>query len=321
MDRQAFRTYLISRNTPPDGVEASLALAERFETFLADQQPDAASAWAFSRLLIEADENTEENYIALIRYCYLIRNNDMYIALLELVDGGEVGGNFFRKVAEEFGEALQDEVFAGTGIAPYGTPTPDKPRFLHPALERLQSRIGAQACRDFLSASLRDLPDEYYLEDREMYRQSRNIDDYLVKRKQAFIERLIACQQSGRLFFAQEVTDEVIAFVQDHPEMGGGRREGNLVYETKIPYQAKQYLAENDPVLKRYYYCHCPWAREAIKNTAVHLVADFCYCSGGFHKKAFEIIFDQPLKVDVLASVLRGDDCCRFAIHLPEGVA
>ncbi len=49
---------------------------------------------------------------------------------------------------------------------------------------------------------------------------------------------------------------------------------------------AKQYLAETDPVLKRYYACHCPWARDAVKDGNVALEEVFCYCSGGFHKKA-----------------------------------
>jgi len=61
----------------------------------------------------------------------------------------------------------------------------------------------------------------------------------------------------------------VLDFVRSDPEMGGGRREGNVIYETKIPYMTKLYLAETDPKLKRYYACHCPWAREAIKNENV----------------------------------------------------
>jgi hypothetical protein len=80
----------------------------------------------------------------------------------------------------------------------------------------------------------------------------------------------------------------------------------------------QQYLAETDPALRRYYACHCPWVRDAIKNDDVKLAEIFCQCSGGFHKKPFEIIFERPLKVEVLESVLKGDSRCRFAIHIPE---
>jgi hypothetical protein len=49
--------------------------------------------------------------------------------------------------------------------------------------------------------------------------------------------------------------------------------------------------------------------------------AQFCRCSAGFHKKPWEVIFDQKLEAEVLESVLQGDMRCRFAIHLPVSVA
>jgi hypothetical protein len=183
----------------------------------------------------------------------------------------------------------------------------------------LQAKVGAQACRDFLSASLRDLPDRYFRGEKQKYQKAQDIAEYLKKRHQSFVERLKECQRQGQLFFVQEITDEVVVFVQEDLEIGGGRREGNIVYETKIPYMTKQYLAESNPTMKRYYACHCPWVREAIRRGDVRLFEDFCSCSGGFHKKPFEVIFGQTLKVDVLESVLKGDERCRFAIHLPEG--
>ena len=173
-------------------------------------------------------------------------------------------------------------------------------------------------CADFLSASLRDLPTRFFLDGRRKYRQAGDIDTYLRQRKEGFVARLDACLRENRPFFAQEITQEVIDFVRDHPEMGGGRRVGNIVYETKIPYMTQKYLEAKDPRTKRYQACHCPWAREAILGGDVHVADTFCNCSGGFHKKPFEVIFRQPLKVALIASVLRGNDHCRFAIFLPE---
>ena len=256
--------------------------------------------------------------MALIRYCRFIKNNTLFVALLELVDGGEVGDNLYRRVGESFGAGIRDEIFAGIGVAPYGTPSPDKPAYLHPVIERLEARLGKDACNEFLSASLRHLPDEYFLPEREKFRQASDIDAYLRHRKAAFVARLEECQREGNLFYAQEVTGEVLDFVRSDPEMGGGRREGNIIYETKIPYMTKQYLLETDPTLKRYFACHCPWARDAIKNGNVKLAGIWCQCSGGFHKKPFEVVFEQLLKVEVLESVLTGDTRCRFAISLPE---
>jgi hypothetical protein len=97
-------------------------------------------------------------------------------------------------------------------------------------------------------------------------------------------------------------------------------RDGRRLYITKIPYNAKEYLVEKDPTLKRYYACHCPWARESIKRGNLSMNPIFCNCSGGFSKKPWEVIFDQPLQVEVLESALKGDLRCRFVVHLPENL-
>jgi hypothetical protein len=320
MDQQGFRQYLEARKRSEAQIAASIRLAERFEAYVnaPSRTASAETAWEFSQQLIAEGNNTEENYFTLLRYCRFIRNDEMFVALLELVDGGEVAENLYQRVGERYGEAFRDEVFAGIGVAPYGTPTPDKPAYLQPVIQRMEARLGSAACREFLAPSLRDLPDEYYASEPEKYRQAGNIDAYLRQRKEAFMAELEACQREGRLFFSQEITAEVLAFVRNDPEMGGSKREGDIIYEVKIPYQTKQYLAETDPILKRFYACHCPWARTALLDGNVQVAETFCQCSAGFHKKAFEAVFGQTLQVDVLETVVKGDERCRFAIHLPE---
>jgi hypothetical protein len=319
MDQDGFRTMLETRKLSEDKIDASIALAERFEQFAQDQgeAPWVETARAFSRVLIAEGANTEDNYLALARYGRFTHNNDLYVAILELLDGAEAQANLYRLVGEEFGLEVRDEVFAGIGLSPLGTPSTEKPAFMHPIVERLENRVGEEECAKLLSGSLRDLPDRYFLGERRKYRKSRDIDEYLLKKARSFVRTLRKCQREGQLFFAQEITDEVIAFVKDNPEVESGQREGNVVYVSKIPYMAKQYLAETDPVLKRYYYCHCPWAREAIKSGDVPLLATFCNCSAGFYKKPWQVALGYPVEVEVLESVLRGDSRCRFAIHLP----
>lgn len=318
MDKQGFRTILEGRHVPGEKMDSALALAERFEQLASRSGGFSAdSAWAFSKVLIDEGQNTEENFITLARYGLFIKNNRVFVAFLELLDGGEAQENLYKRVAEQYGESLRDEVFAGIGVAPYGIPTPEKPKYMHPVIERLQQAVGEEACRDLLSDSLRDLPDEYYAKERENYQSSRNVDEYIARKKHNFVDQLESCQREGRLFFAQEVTEEVLEFVRNDPEIGGGVRAGNIVYETKIPYMTKEYLAESDPALKRYHYCHCPWAREAIKS-GERVAPVFCDCSAGFHKKPWEAALGRKIKAEVLESVLQGDARCRFAIHLPE---
>jgi hypothetical protein len=60
--------------------------------------------------------------------------------------------------------------------------------------------------------------------------------------------------------------------------------------------------------------------KESLKQGPSGIPASFCACSAGFHKRRWEVIFGQKLKAEIVESVLRGDDWCKIAIHLPEGI-
>jgi hypothetical protein len=322
MDQEGFRELLKTRKLNEEQIRASIAIAERFEEYInaSKQTANGSAAWKFSEILMQEGQNTYDNYLALARYGRFIKNNEIYVAILELLDGAEAQPNLYKKVGERYGENVRDEVFAGIGVSPLGLPSIDKPFDMFPVLDRMIEKVGYKATEQLLSSCLRDLPDEYFVDERDKYIKSVDIDDYLREKHQEFIHQLLKCQQDGMLFFSQEITDEVVEYVKDHSETESGVREGNLLYITKIPYNAKQYLAETDPTLKRYYACHCPWAREAIKNGNTHLNPVFCNCSGGFSKKPWEVIFGQTLQVDLLESALKGDYRCRFVVHLPENL-
>lgn len=320
MDREGFRELLKTRKLSEEKISASIALAERFESFIdaTGGQPNAETTWTFCKILVQEGQNTYDNLLAVARYGRFTKNNDVYVAVLELLDGAEAQPNLYQKVGEMFGESVRDEVFSGIGISPLGKPSGEKPQDMFPVIERLIDKVGQEESKRLLSTCLRDLPDKYFKSERRKFSKARDIDDYLKKKHRSFVRWIQKCQREGQLFFAQEITDEVVAFVKGNQEIESGVREGNIIYVSKIPYNARCYLAETDPTLKRYYACHCPWAREAIKSGEVRLNAIFCNCSGGFHKKPWEVIYGQTLQVDVLESVIKGDFRCRFAIHLPE---
>jgi hypothetical protein len=318
VDKQGFRKMLQNLHFNEQAIKNAFAISERFEEYIKNKKPTTETAWDFSKILIKEKSNDFRSYLALLFYCQFIKQDEMYVGFMELIDGGEVGDNLYKGVTEKFGKGVRDEVFNGKGKIDYGTPSPEKPVYLHPIIKRLQKTIGIKACKEFLSACLRDLPDRMFLDERNKFFEIGNIDEFLVKKKEDFLERLKNHQKEGRLFFVQEINDAVLDLVRNNPEMGAGKREGNKIYETKIPYMAKKYLAEKDPTLKRYYACHCPWSRDAIKNGDIIPAQIFCHCSAGFMKKSWEFIFKQPIKVDVLETVLSGGECCRFAIHLPK---
>ena len=158
------------------------------------------------------------------------------------------------------------------------------------------------------------------MEDRKKYLECGSLDSYLIRKGQEFIAELEKLQGEGKRYFTQVITDEVIDFVRNTPLIAQGVREGNTLFEVKIPYMTKEYLAETDDRMKRYYYCHCPWVRESIRSGEISVPPMFCLCSAGFVKKPWEVIFDQPLEAEAVETVLQGDKWCKIAIQLPEGV-
>jgi predicted hydrocarbon binding protein len=43
----------------------------------------------------------------------------------------------------------------------------------------------------------------------------------------------------------------------------------------------------------------------------------YCYCGAGYYRGIWEEIVQEPVEVEVLESVLAGDEVCKVAIHLP----
>ncbi len=98
-----------------------------------------------------------------------------------------------------------------------------------------------------------------------------------------------------------------------------GRKEGNVIYHTKMPANLKGYLDATDEQEKKYYYCHCPRIRTVLKSQDMELSSSYCYCGGGFYSSLWEGILGNPVKVELIKSVLKGDKVCSFAIHLLGG--
>jgi hypothetical protein len=238
--------------------------------------------------------------------------------VLELIDGAEALEGLYEKLGEAVGEQKRDEVFADIEIPPLGAPNSEKPAITQVVMERLEQLVDPETCRQVLSSGLRYLEDAWFVEERTKYAESGGIDGYLERRGQDLIAQLGKIRDEGGLYFTQPVTDEVIDFVRRHPEIGQGVRVGNVLYETKIPYMTREYLAATDEHLKRYYYCHCPWVRESLKTGDATISPTFCLCSASFHKKSWEVIFEQPLQAEIVETVLKGDPWCKIAIHLPE---
>ncbi len=147
-----------------------------------------------------------------------------------------------------------------------------------------------------------------------------NIDAYLEYAHAQSANNFTRLRDTGEDFYGQSITSEVLNFLLKQPGLISDVRKGAELYVTAIPFDMVNYLKETTERKKRYYACHCPFARESILIDGGEVSKTMCYCSLGHAKVAWEAIFDIELDGEVLESALGGDLMCKYVIHLPNEV-
>ena len=323
LDEEGFKKYL-EKEIGEKAIKQSIGIVKEAEGFLKNKgtnkdfsQASIEDLRSIVPYFFENEKNTWENLLALLRYSRFAGNREVEVALMELLDGSQVLENLSAKVKETVGEKRHKEIFEGIKLPPLGMFSTDKPKTTKKLMERLEAFLGEEGCREVLLSGPHASPEKAYLPERKAFLESKGIDDFLRKRHEEYIDELEQHMMQRTLYFTQEIDKEVLDYVRNTPTCQNGVREGHIIYITKIPYMAKKYLNEKNEKMKRYYYCHCPWVREAIKS-GIHISPNFCYCSAGFEKRPWDVIFGRSVKADIIETVLKGDLICRFAIHIPE---
>jgi len=325
LDEKGFKGFCSEINLNAQTVQANIEMVKEFEAFLRKKHRGKGLSNAtvrdlrgFVARLMMDEKDTWDNLLALLRYSRFSKNRMTEIALIELLDGSDVLQNLSDKLKQAVGKDKHDEIFEGIELPRLGTHARDKPMVTRQVMERLEARLDEETLKEILSSGLHAPEQKKYLRpERRKFLKSKGIDEYLEKRHKEFVDELEKHAREKTLFFTQEIDGEVVEYIRNNPVIHSGVRQGDVIHVTKIPYMAKKYLHEKDEKRKRYYYCHCPWVREAIRSD-LEISPNFCYCSAGFMKQVFDVIFDQPVKADMLKTVLKGDMVCEFAIHIPQ---
>ena len=97
-------------------------------------------------------------------------------------------------------------------------------------------------------------------------------------------------------------------------------RENNTIVAIAIPCETQKYMKETDINKKRYFACHCQFARNSILQKEGAVSKTLCNCSLGHTKIFWEAALDASLDGEVVSSVLCDGLLCRFVIHLPDEI-
>lgn len=214
-----------------------------------------------------------------------------------------------RAVENAAGKKVRDLVTQGGDTLTQETGTTEKIIWTCRALDLLAESTDEKTGREILTGCACHYPVEDLGDVKEVYQSNGDIDQ-AIKMLQGKFERFIR-ETLG-------LEEELVAEIISRGWGLAGYREGNSIIATKIPKSGSlvDYFNETDPAEKRRLYCHCPRVRDGV-GLEPSLPEVYCYCGAGFYQGIWEEILGEPVTVEVLESVMAGDDVCKIAIHLP----
>jgi len=318
-----FRKYLQKRKLKAKTIDSSVSVVKEFEEHLKKnkQTLDSASLDALREhisLLIRERKNSEDRLVAIARYCYYTKKNDLYIYFASILGATNVLPDIGERLATIAGEETRRKVYHGIEFPPLGAPQADYSKLTKTILERMEAELPPAKCREVMTWNYHKVPASAFKEAKERFENATSLDEYLKDEHRRLVKEQEDCMKVGRTWFEQEITPEVLEFVKNNQEINTGVRRGDKIFKVKIPYAPKQFLKEKDPTMRKYYACHCQLVRTALRDGKPKISPMFCYCSAGFEKLHFDVIFGEPVEVELLETLLKGDSRCSFAIKIPK---
>lgn len=320
-----FKTYLEKHNISPQDIKKRLSIVKEFAGFLNGRhidinRVDVKTLYDYSAVLIEGEQNFLLTYEVLRDYAGFIGNRVMYVTFIEITDGWNVMEVLAKEIEKRWGREIKNRVFKD-GLPTLGITETERSQFTAAVMERMLQNIPGDKARHLWFSIQHGLQDAVFNDedDRELYLNSSCLDDFFLKKKEKLDNWVTELKNTNQLWYTLEINDQVLDFIKDNQEIEVGKREGNAVFITKIPYNPVKYINEEDDTLKRYYACHCPWVREAIISGR-EISPEICNCSAGHASHYISGALNKKIKGKVLESALQGDLRCRFVFELPENV-
>ncbi len=226
---------------------------------------------------------------------------------------------FEREIVGQLGEEAWREITDGGVVPDIKTEPGFKCANMAVFMERFDRLADEQTANRVLSKVRHGLKPSQSAWAREVFLEIGDLDAFIDMRIRVGIDEFENMLSAGRDFYGQPVTAEVVEFVKKNPGMLAGVRDGNKLIVPALPAEMDKYLKATCPKMKRYYACHCEFAKESILSEKT-VSPTLCYCSLGHTLNFWESVFDTELTGKVTASALRGDEACSFVLTIPEEI-
>lgn len=193
------------------------------------------------------------------------------------------------------GTEAKTEIMKGAESLTIQSSTEDRFRWAKGAMEKLDASADAFQKFDIVSSCAHVFPKTQLVKLRNVFQAVRTTSD----------DPMVA-------------VDAVLDFMAvDKGWKERPNREGSVVFSTKQPADPVAYEKATTPAEKRVAYCFCPVIRNRLDKG---MPITYCNCGAGWFREQWETATGKPVTVDILQSVLKGDDVCQFAIHLSPDI-
>lgn len=187
-------------------------------------------------------------------------------------------------------------------------------------IKRFDNIVDSQTCKSIFCNVKHGLKRSDFLWARESFLHCNDIDAFCSAMQKENLEGFTHAAKSGAFYHGQPIDESVLQFVKEQPHLLYGARENNTIEVVAIPCETQKYLKETDENRRRYYACHCQFARKSILQKEGSVSKTFCNCSLGHTKVFWEAVLDTALDGEVISSVLGEGLLCKFLIYLPDEI-
>ena len=224
---------------------------------------------------------------------------------------------FRREIVGRLGEPFWEALTESLTLPDINTECSCGCRNMAAFMKRFEELAEAETVKDILCAVRHGLHPSQSQWARDEYLKAGDIDIFLKNHLENELRHFEMLNKEHKDFYGQEITDEVLDFIRENPSMLSPQRRGGYLYCKAFPCSMKDYLAAKDKKMKRYYACHCPFAKESILADET-VSPTLCNCSLGHVMNFAEAFLGQKLEGRVIKSVLNGDLSCEYEIRLPD---
>lgn len=223
MKKDIFVEYLKKRGQSEEEIKNALEVVQNFEDFLNVLGYDIDNineiiVKNYLKKLVDTSKDDLFRIISLARYGYITGNDILYIAMLVQLDGSEVMDNLYHKLENLSGKEAVKIIFTDIHLPTTGTSNTVRAQLMQTIIERLKEMTTEEFRKELLSDCLRDLPDELYKHDKELYMQAGNIENYLDLKQKEFIEEMYDLRKNNKLFSGKKLQMRLSYFLRHHPK-------------------------------------------------------------------------------------------------------